>query len=73
MNVIDKSLNTTDISAFLHCLGLFEQQVWVQHILLCVYMWLKRMLFIRTKHNMQIFWVIPFIKLQNDTQTMVKW
>ena len=73
MNVIDKSLNTTDISAFLRCLGLFEQQVWVQHILLCVYMWLKRMLFIRTKHNMQIFGVIPFIKLQNDTQTMVKW
>ena len=28
---------------------------------------LKRTLFIRTKHNMQIFGVIPFIKLQNDT------
>ena len=27
----------------------------------------KRTLFIRTKHNMQIFRVIPFIKLQNDT------
>ena len=27
----------------------------------------KRTLFIRTKHNMQIFWVIPFIKRQNDT------
>ena len=26
----------------------------------------KRMLFIRTKRNMQIFRVIPFIKLQND-------
>ena len=27
----------------------------------------KRMLFIRTKHNMHIFRVIPFIQLQNDT------
>ena len=27
----------------------------------------NRMLFIRTKHNMQIFGVIPFIKLQNNT------
>ena len=27
----------------------------------------KRMLFIRMKHNMQIFRVIPFIKLQNDS------
>ena len=27
----------------------------------------KRTLFIRTKHNMRIFGVIPFIKLQNDT------
>ena len=27
----------------------------------------KRMLFIRTKHNMPIFGVIPFIKLENDT------
>jgi len=27
----------------------------------------KRTLFIGTKHNMQIFRVIPFIKLQNDT------
>ena len=33
----------------------------------------KRMLFIQTKHNMQIFRVIPFIKLQNDTETTVKW
>ena len=29
-------------------------------------------LFIRTKHNMQIFGVIPLIKLQNDTLTTVK-
>ena len=28
---------------------------------------LKRTLFIRTKHNMQIFGEIPFIKLQNNT------
>ena len=28
---------------------------------------LKRTLFIRTKHNMQIFGVIPFIVLQNDS------
>ena len=28
---------------------------------------LKGMPFIRTKHNMWIFGVIPFIKLQNDT------
>ena len=27
----------------------------------------KRTLFIRTKHNMRIFEVSPFIKLQNDT------
>ena len=27
----------------------------------------KRTLFIRTKHNMQMFGVIAFIKLQNDT------
>ena len=27
----------------------------------------KRTLFIRTKHNLYIFGVIPFIKLQNDT------
>ena len=27
----------------------------------------RRMLFIRTKHNMRIVGVIPFIKLQNDT------
>ena len=27
----------------------------------------KRMLLIRTKHNMRIFGVIPFMKLQNDT------
>ena len=27
----------------------------------------RRTLFIRTKHSMQIFRVIPFIKLQNDT------
>ena len=30
------------------------------------------MLFIRTKHNLQIFGGIPFIKLQNDTYTAVK-
>ena len=28
---------------------------------------LKKMLFISTKHNMQIFGVIPFIKQQNST------
>ena len=28
----------------------------------------KRMLFIRAKYNMQIFQVIPFIKLQNDKE-----
>ena len=28
----------------------------------------KRTLFIRTKHNMQMFQVIPFIKLQNDKE-----
>ena len=28
---------------------------------------LKGTLFIRTKHNQQLFEVIPFIKLQNDT------
>ena len=33
---------------------------------------ISRTLFIRTKHNMQIFGVIPFIKLQNDTYTIVK-
>ena len=27
----------------------------------------KRTLFIRTKHHMQIFGVMPFIKLQNNT------
>ena len=33
----------------------------------------RRTLFIRTKHNMQMLGVIPFIKLQNNTQTTVKW
>ena len=33
---------------------------------------LKRRLFVRTNHNMRIFGVIPFIKLQNDTETTVK-
>ena len=33
---------------------------------------LKRTLFIRTKHDMRIFGVIPFIGLQNYTQTAVK-
>ena len=33
---------------------------------------LKRTLFIRTKHNMQILGVIPFFKLQNNTYTTVK-
>ena len=33
---------------------------------------LKTMLFILTKCNMQIFRVIPFLKLQNNTQTTVK-
>ena len=40
----------------------------------CIFWWdpkhekrFKITLFIRTKHNMQIFGVIPFIKLQNDT------
>ena len=32
----------------------------------------KRTLFIRTKHNMRIFGLIPFIELQNDTETRVK-
>ena len=32
---------------------------------------LKRTLFIRTKHNMRVFRVITFIKLQNDTETAV--
>ena len=32
----------------------------------------KRTLFIRTKHNMYIFGVIPSTKLQNDTYTTVK-
>ena len=27
----------------------------------------KKKLFIRTRHNVRIFGVIPFIKLQNDT------
>ena len=27
----------------------------------------KEMLFIRTKRNLQIFGVVPFVKLQNDT------
>ena len=34
---------------------------------------LKRMLFILIKHNMWIFRVIAFFKLQNNTQTTVKW
>ena len=29
--------------------------------------WFKRTLFIRTKHSMQIFGVILFVELQNDT------
>ena len=29
--------------------------------------WSKRTLFIRTKHKMRIFGVIPFIKLQNES------
>ena len=33
---------------------------------------LKRTLFIRTKHNIRIFGVISFIKLQNDTYTRIK-
>ena len=33
---------------------------------------LKRTLFIRTKHNIRIFQVIPFFKLQNNTLTTVK-
>ena len=32
----------------------------------------KRTLFIWTKRNMRIFGVLPFLKLQNDTQTTVK-
>ena len=32
----------------------------------------ERTLFIRTKHNLQIFGVIPFNKLQNDTYAKVK-
>ena len=31
----------------------------------------KRTLFIRTKHNMQISRVIPFIKLRNDTRRQI--
>ena len=33
----------------------------------------KKTLFIRTKHNMRIFGVSPFFKLQNNTQATVKW
>ena len=33
----------------------------------------KSTLFIRTKHSMRIFGLIPFTKLQNDTETIVKW
>ena len=33
---------------------------------------LKRALFIWTQHNMHIFGIVPFIKLQNDTWTTVK-
>ena len=32
----------------------------------------KITLFIRTKHNMQIFGVIPFIKLQNNIEITIK-
>ena len=33
----------------------------------------KRTLFIRTEHDVQIFSVIPFIKLQNDTEQLSWW
>ena len=32
----------------------------------------KNAVFIRTKHNMGIFGVIPFNKLQNDTKTTIQ-
>jgi len=32
----------------------------------------KRTLFIRTRQNQQMFGVIPFVKLQNDTLTTAK-
>ena len=32
----------------------------------------KRMLFIRTRHSLQISGVIPFVELQNDAETTVK-
>ena len=32
----------------------------------------KRMLLIRTRHSLQISGGIPFVKLQNDTETKVK-
>ena len=45
----------------------------IGRIFLSLYFWIqtherfKIMLYIRTKHNMPIFGVIPFIKLQDDT------
>ena len=41
--------------------------IWVNFVKSKTHRRFKRMLFIRTKHKMLIFRVIPFIKLQNDT------
>ena len=41
--------------------------IWVNFIKSKTHRRFKRTLFIRTKHKMQIFRVIPFIKLKNNT------
>ena len=40
---------------------------WALNIKIQAHKRLKRALYIRTKLNIRIFGVIPFIKLQNDT------
>ena len=58
-----------------YCYVLFSHETALPtvHLLDQTHKTFKGTLFIRTKHNMQILGVIPCIKLQNETQTTVKW
>ena len=47
-------------------------KLWLHKIKIQTHKKFKGTLFIRTKHSMRIFGVIPFIKLQNDTSATVK-
>ena len=53
---------------FSYCmlLSIYKKNIIFTKHLLETHQRFKIMLFVRTKHNMQIFRIIPFIKLQND-------